>query len=126
MDKKAINVEKTKTGFIFDRRVIEQSDEFSAYEIALKSFLKCLENELDETYLYPERYNKLGTSAHFYSSINDMVSYEKRSFAKVKNATNLYVCDGSLIKECGFANTGLLIGSLALMLADELKSKYTA
>lgn len=39
---------------------------------------------------------------------------------KVFGTDNLYVCDGSALPSSGYANTGLMIGALALRLADHL------
>ncbi len=41
--------------------------------------------------------------------------------AQVHGASNLYVCDGSLIPASGVSNTGLTIAALALRLAEHLK-----
>lgn len=39
---------------------------------------------------------------------------------KVKSSDNVFVCDGSVIQEHSYANTGLTIGQLALRLAEKL------
>ena len=44
--------------------------------------------------------------------------------AAVFGLPNLYVCDGSLIPQAGYANTGLTIGALALRLGDTLQERY--
>jgi choline dehydrogenase-like flavoprotein len=43
---------------------------------------------------------------------------------KLKCCDNVYVCDGSVLQEHSYANTGLAIGQLALRLADRLKHEY--
>jgi GMC oxidoreductase len=40
---------------------------------------------------------------------------------KLKCCDNVYVCDGSVIQEHSYANTGLTIGQLALRLADKVR-----
>ena len=40
---------------------------------------------------------------------------------KLKCCDNVYVCDGSVLQEHSYANTGLAIGQLAFRLADHLK-----
>ncbi len=42
---------------------------------------------------------------------------------KVKFCDNVYVCDGSVIKEHSYANTGLTIGQLALRLAESVLAR---
>ena len=39
---------------------------------------------------------------------------------KLKFCNNVYVCDGSVIQEHSYANTGLAIGQLAFRLADRI------
>jgi choline dehydrogenase-like flavoprotein len=41
---------------------------------------------------------------------------------KVNFFDNVFICDGSIIQEHSYANTGLTIGSLALRLADHVRS----
>ena len=41
---------------------------------------------------------------------------------KIKACDNVFVCDGSVIQEHSYANTGLTIGSLAMRLADRICS----
>jgi choline dehydrogenase-like flavoprotein len=40
---------------------------------------------------------------------------------KLRCCDNVFVCDGSVIQEHSYANTGLTIGQLALRLADRIK-----
>jgi choline dehydrogenase-like flavoprotein len=42
------------------------------------------------------------------------------SSLRLKRCSNVYVCDGSVIQEHSYANTGLTIGQLALRLSEEL------
>ena len=42
---------------------------------------------------------------------------------KLRCCDNVYVCDGSVIQEHSYANTGLTIGQLALRLADRIKNE---
>lgn len=42
---------------------------------------------------------------------------------KLKCCDNVYVCDGSVLQEHSYANTGLAIGQLAFRLADHLNNK---
>ena len=44
---------------------------------------------------------------------------------KLKCCDNVFVCDGSVIQEHSYANTGLTIGQLALRLADRLREEVT-
>ena len=43
---------------------------------------------------------------------------------KLKFCDNVYVCDGSVIQEHSYANTGLTIGQLALRLAKHVRTQY--
>jgi choline dehydrogenase-like flavoprotein len=40
----------------------------------------------------------------------------------IKNCDNAYVCDGSVVQEHSYANTGLTIGQLALRLASHIRT----
>ena len=42
---------------------------------------------------------------------------------KLKCFENVYVCDGSVLQEHSYANTGLAIGQLAFRLAEHLNNK---
>lgn len=42
---------------------------------------------------------------------------------RVFGTDNLYVCDGSALPSSGYANTGLMIGAIALRLADHLDAR---
>jgi len=45
---------------------------------------------------------------------------------RLKASENVYVCDGSVIQEHSYANTGLTIAQLALRLATEIRGRYVA
>jgi hypothetical protein len=45
---------------------------------------------------------------------------------RLKTCENVYVCDGSVIQEHSYANTGLTIAQLALRLTKQLRDRYAA
>jgi choline dehydrogenase-like flavoprotein len=47
------------------------------------------------------------------------------SSLRLKACDNVFVCDGSVIQEHSYANTGLTIGQLALRLSDTLSRRAT-
>lgn len=55
-------------------------------------------------------------------NIDDIVDTDLR----LKISKNVFICDGSIIQEHSYANTGLTIGQLALRLADRLKNNMLA
>lgn len=73
-----------------------------------------LETEVNADWLWSAAHHS-GTIS-LGSSASDLVD----SNLKLKCCDNVYVCDGSVIQEHSYANTGLSIGQLSLRLADRL------
>lgn len=73
-----------------------------------------IEAELSRDWLWSAAHHSGTTSVG--STENDLLD----SNLKLKCCDNVYVCDGSVIQEHSYANTGLTIGQLALRLADRI------
>jgi len=74
----------------------------------------------------PDWQTQLHTAAHHSGSCRMATSPEEGVCdrdLKVFGTDNLCVCDGSALPTSGYANTGLMIGALALRLADHLLAR---
>lgn len=86
----------------------------------LKNMLSGISDEL--IFQMPINEDWLWSAAHHSGTISlgknidDLVDQD----LKLKSCENVFVCDGSVIQEHSYANTGLTIGSLALRLAERL------
>ena len=98
-------------------------EELTVYNQILKKLKSMLEPIADElTIQSPLTEEWLWSAAHHSGTIalgdkpGDLVDEN----LKLHGIENGYVCDGSIIQEHSYANTGLTIGQLALRLADHL------
>jgi len=73
-----------------------------------------IETDLSDEWLWSAAHHSGTTSIG--STENDLLDLN----LKLKCCDNVYVCDGSVIQEHSYANTGLTIGQLALRLADRI------
>jgi choline dehydrogenase-like flavoprotein len=76
-----------------------------------------LETALTDEWLWSGAHHSGTTSLG--GSASDVVDKNLR----VKFCDNVYVCDGSVIQEHSYANTGLTIGQLALRLARHVLTR---
>ena len=98
-------------------------EEISIYNRILEKLCDCLEPLSDDLIIQmPLTDDWLWSAAHHSGTISlgDMPGDLVDKDLKLKNIENAYVCDGSIIQEHSYANTGLTIGQLAMRLADRL------
>jgi hypothetical protein len=98
-------------------------EEIFAYQSVLKKLKKMLSNLADnlnmeinitEEWLWSAAHHSCTTSMG--NTDNDLIDKN----LKLKCYDNVFVCDGSVIQEHSYANTGLTIGQLAFYLADRI------
>lgn len=75
-----------------------------------------LETELTADWLWSGAHHSCTTPLG--NTVHDLI--DRR--LKLKFCENVFVCDGSVIQEHSYANTGLTIGQLALRLANEVRA----
>ena len=101
-------------------------EEISIYNdmlISLKDMIADMTDEINiKTDINPEW---LWSAAHHSgtTSMGDSEDCLIDHNLKLKCCDNVFVCDGSVIQEHSYANTGLTIGQLALRLADRLREE---
>ena len=94
---------------------------------AFNAFIKSFGPAATDVTFFPDAEAELASGAHHSGTCRMADSAESGVCdrdAAVFGLQNLYVCDGSLIPQAGYANTGLTIGALALRLCDTLKERY--
>jgi choline dehydrogenase-like flavoprotein len=99
------------------------SPEIDNYSAAITKFLRKVEPYLEDSIFVRSNLSEYLWSAAHHSgtcSIGDRIGIVD-SDLKLKGVTNAFVCDGSVIPEHSYANTGLTIAKLALRLCDSLK-----
>jgi choline dehydrogenase-like flavoprotein len=97
--------------------------EIDNYSEAIIEFLKKLEPYLEASIFVSRNLSDYLWSAAHHSgtcSIGDSIGIVD-SDLKLKGIANAFVCDGSVIPEHSYANTGLTITKLALRLCDLVK-----
>jgi choline dehydrogenase-like flavoprotein len=77
-----------------------------------------IETELTDEWLWSGAHHSCTTSLGH--TANDLVDAD----LKLRLCDNVYVCDGSVIQEHSYANTGLTIGQLALRLAGTVLTRH--
>lgn len=96
-----------------------------ALERGLDRLSTALEAEL---FLSAHTRNRLWSGAHHAGTCrisSDESDGVVDSQLRMHGQDHIYVCDGSVLPSTGSSHTGLAIGSLAVRLADQLKSQYT-
>lgn len=99
--------------------------ELAVYNEMLGSLRRQLEPLVDELVLQvPISDEWLWSGAHHSGTISmsDDESGTVDSDLKMRGCANAFVCDGSVIQEHSYANTGLTIGQLAMRLADRVRA----
>ena len=100
-------------------------EEIKMYRGMLKSLKKMLINlaeeinintEINEDWLWSQAHHSCTTPLG--DSENDLVDKD----LKLKFLDNVFVCDGSVVQEHSYANTGLTIGQLAFRLAERINN----
>jgi len=99
------------------------NDELAIYNEMIQKLSGMLEEIADEINLKENiTEDWLWSAAHHSGTISlgeqadDLVDKDLR----LSGCDNVYICDGSVIQEHSYANTGLIIGSLAMRLADKV------
>ncbi len=103
-------------------------EELSIYNALLKKLCGMLADISDELNIKTDLTEEwLWSAAHHSGTISlgsspeNLVDFD----LKLHSCDNVFVCDGSVIQEHSYANTGLAIGQLAIRLADKI-SKMTS
>jgi hypothetical protein len=103
-------------------------EELSIYRDMLNSLKEMLTGLADEINIKTDiTEDWLWSAAHHSGTVSmgdadeDLIDKD----LKLKCLENVYVCDGSIIQEHSYTNTGLTIGMLALRLADRLREEVT-
>lgn len=102
-------------------------DELEVYRNMLRGLQGMLENLADEMNFKTDIGDDwLWSMAHHSGSVamgdSDPALVDRN--LKVRFCDNAYVCDGSVIQEHSYANTGLAIGQLAFRLAERIRDVY--
>jgi hypothetical protein len=93
--------------------------EHAAYRAGLEQFLGDFGGEILEHNVIPPDQWEYRTAAHHSGGIAHFQAEGGGPFA-LRDAPRLHVCDGSILRAGGIANSGLTLAALALQLADEL------
>ncbi|MGE4580677.1 MAG: GMC oxidoreductase [Desulfuromonadales bacterium] len=102
------------------------AEEIGAYREMLNSLAVMLTDLSEEVNLHTEITDDWLWSAAHHSGTTPMGDGDDDlidSDLKVKFCQNAFVCDGSVLQEHSYANTGLAIGQLAFRLADHIRRK---
>lgn len=101
----------------------KKNTDINCYEAALQNFLQDIHGITQESYLYPNRWQELGSSAHLYGSSRAFMDPSPTRFLDVDNLANLKVVDASAIGDVGFVNTGITIAVAARVAAQQLNQE---
>jgi len=122
---------KSRVFFEGDRLQVDWSisdQELAVYQEMLRELEDMLEGLVDEMNIKTDiTEDWLWSMAHHSGTVSmgdadeDLVDRD----LKLRCCDNVYVCDGSVIQEHSYANTGLTIGMLALRLADRIREEAT-
>jgi hypothetical protein len=117
------NVTYNENGLVMDWRITEE--ESSVYNNVLDKLLHMLSGIADEINIKTDiEEDWLWSHAHHSGTI----SLGKTADScvdldlKLHSCDNVFVCDGSIIQEHSYANTGLTIGQLAMRLAERVSN----
>ncbi len=114
-------VSRNKDGLVVDWRITQE--ELSIYRDVLKKLRCMLEGVAEEINLKMDIDGDwLWSHAHHSGTVslgNNSGSCVDRDL-KLHGCDNVFVCDGSVVQEHSYANTGLTIGQLAMRLAERI------
>lgn len=99
--------------------------ELGSYDASVKKFYDEFKDEILETNVLPTAKWEFRNAAHHSGTATSFVPMPgdtKKEFFGVTGLPNTYVCDGSLLRAAGIANSGLTLVALAYRLAEHLKS----
>lgn len=98
--------------------------ELRSYRKALEHFLADFSSDILETKVLPVEEWEFRTGAHHSGTAAKFLSESDEfglNFFKVASMSNVYVCDGSILRAAGIANSALTLMALAHRLADLLE-----
>lgn len=114
-----------KDGPAIYRKWVMSDSYIRSLQKAIHQVLDILGNKVKSANIFPDWSSHMFSSSHHSGTARMSVSADQGVCDKngrVHGMENLYVCDGSLIPACSYANTGLTIAALALRMADHLKA----
>jgi hypothetical protein len=115
------NVTYNENGLVVDWRITDE--ELSVYNNVLKKLLLMLSGIVEKINIKTDiNEDWLWSHAHHSGTISlgkDIDSYVDQDL-KLHSCDNVFVCDGSIIQEHSYANTGLTIGQLAMRLVERV------
>jgi choline dehydrogenase-like flavoprotein len=98
---------------------------FNAANEAIRLLLAELAPLIERSTVFPEWPEDVQTAAHHSGTCRMAETVETGVCdrdGRVFDTSNLFVCDGSVLPNAGYANTGLTIGALALRLTEALNA----
>ncbi len=100
-------------------------EELSSYEESVDKFFAEFSSDILERKVLPTAKWEFRNAAHHSGTANQFVAKQAdttREFFAVTGVPNAYVCDGSLLRAAGIANSGLTLVALSYRLADLIKA----
>jgi hypothetical protein len=100
-----------------------QSEERAAWDAGLQQFLADFGDEIADVRRIPADAWEFRTGAHHSGASRDFLvppSDAPLDLFRVSDAPEVFVCDGSMLRAGGIANSGLTLAALAFQLADAL------
>lgn len=100
-------------------------DELSSYDASVERFFTEFADDIVERKLIPTASWEFRNAAHHSGTSTTFVPMPgdtSKEFFAVTGLPNTYVCDGSLLRAAGIANSGLTLVALAYRLADILRA----
>jgi hypothetical protein len=100
-------------------------EELSSYEASVNRFFAEFADDIVEKKVVPTASWEFRNAAHHSGTATSFVPMPgdtSKEFFGVSGLPNTYVCDGSLLRAAGIANSGLTLVALAYRLADHLRA----
>jgi len=104
-------------------------DELRSYEASVYKFLTEFTDDILEYKLVPTRSWEFRNAAHHSGTATSFLAAPgdtNRDFFAVRGLPNTYVCDGSILRAAGIANSGLTLVALAYRLAELVRAEASA
>jgi choline dehydrogenase-like flavoprotein len=99
--------------------------ELSSYEQSVDKFFAEFSSDIIERRVLPTAKWEFRNAAHHSGTANQFVAKQAdttREFFAVTGLPSAYVCDGSLLRAAGIANSGLTLVALSYRLADLIRA----
>ena len=100
--------------------------ELTSYKAAVDRFFEEFADDILEKKVLPLHQWEFRNAAHHSGTANSFVPAQKDAnlpFFAVKDLPNTYVCDGSILRAAGIANSGLTLVALSYRLAELIGAK---